>query len=289
MKKNIILSVLFAMLAVSSSFGEVGLKLLTVEMGARPAGMGGAFTSVSGDPISAAYNPAATWGIKTVSGSFGYNTHWENTQLETGYLSLGKESIVFTAGVQYGGVSDIEGRQNPTADYYSFAAHDINLKLGAAFELDKKSYLGIAVGMMYEKIKENDGMAFNFDLGLLVEATPDIMVGLAVLNFGSTIKLVDEPYDLPTTYRGGASYTYGPSLTSADIVYLDSDIYFHLGEEFKLTDEFILRAGYRVGYDSRDFSAGFGFSKRNFRIDYSFMPYKNELNDSHLFNLTFSI
>ncbi|UCD93784.1 MAG: PorV/PorQ family protein [Candidatus Zixiibacteriota bacterium] len=265
----------------------VGLKMLSAEAGARAVGMGGAFSAVPGDPYSAAYNPAATWGVEGISGSFGYNTYWENTRIETGYISFFKRAAVITAGVQFAAVDDMEGRTAFTEDFYPFSAHDISFKLGASFELDKNYYLGFSLGWIMEKIDQYDGSAVNFDMGLLVQPRENLNIGFAVVNFGGTVKLLSESVDLPTTYRGGVSYAYRQFNTAADLAMLDGDIYVHFGEEFTLKDMLFIRAGYRFGYDTKDFSAGLGFSKRNFRIDYAFLPFGGGLSDSHLFNLTF--
>ncbi|HDL04637.1 MAG: hypothetical protein DRP46_05955 [Candidatus Zixiibacteriota bacterium] len=289
MKKICLTAVLLVFLAGSSVRPESGIKMLTAEAGARSVGMGGAFSAVTADPYSAAYNPASTWGITEVTGSFGHNTYWENTRIETGYLSFHKRSTVITAGVQFASIDDLEGRTGPTTDYYEFGAHDVSIKVGAAFELEPKYILGFSIGWMYEKIDVEEGSAFNFDLGLLMQPYPDLNIGLAVLNFGSTVKLIDESYDLPRTYRGGIAYTYHDFTPSADLVYLDDDLYVHLGGEYKLYEKFFIRSGYRIGYDTKDFSAGAGFVRRNFRIDYAYLPYKSGLNDSHLINLTFEI
>jgi len=274
--------------AQTVDFSQAGLKILTVEAGARPAGMGGAFTSISGDPYGAAYNPAAPFGTPSPTTSLGYNTHWTNTRIETGYITFEKRSVFITAGIQLGAIDDIEGRGAvPTDDFVPFSAHDISVKVGAAFEIDSNYVVGFALGLMYEDIDVYDGSAFNFDLGLLMTPQPNLNVGLAVLNFGSTIKLREISYDLPTTYRGGVSYRYGNVTGAVDGVKLNDDYYVHLGGEYLIDNKFFLRTGYRFGYDAKDFSAGAGFSNRNIRIDYTFLPYKEGLNDSHLFNLTY--
>ncbi|MFH2036122.1 MAG: PorV/PorQ family protein [Candidatus Zixiibacteriota bacterium] len=267
-----------------------GMKMLTIETGARAAGMGGAFTAVSGDPLAAAYNPAATWGIEKVTGTIGYNTHWENSSLQAGYISFKKKGVVVTSGIQYASITNLEGRDNtPSEDYVEFAYHDVALKIGAAFELDSNYYLGFSVGFLNEKIDIHSGSAFNFDLGLLIEATPNLNVGLSVINFGSTIKVYEEAYDIPTTYRAGLSYKYNNLLGAVGVSYLESEMHFNLGAEYNFYNDFYARAGYRGGYDTIDFSAGVGFVKRNLRIDYAFLPYGGGLDDSHLINLTFEI
>ncbi len=273
-----------------------GLRLMTVESGARPVGMGGAFTTVPHDPYSFAYNPAAVHGVTGLKGSVGHNTHWENVNIESGYLAFTKKDVTFGIGLQIGYVDDLQGRNDsiPSSDYIPFDAQDISIKGGASYAFTDKLTLGFGLGYMFEKIESYRGSAFNFDVGLLFHARPDLNVGLAVLNIGSSLELRKESYDIPTTIRAGASYTRDKLLTSADLVMFDDDkeegmdLRGHLGGEYSLTPEFTIRAGYRLGYESKSISAGFGFAKRNFRIDYAFLPYSNELDDSHLINLTFS-
>jgi len=290
--RNIIIFILMLLLLSlnTSVLGSTGARLLTVETGARPVGMGGAFSSINGDPFSAAYNPAACWGISKLSGSFGYSTHWENSRLENGYVAFSKRSMSVFAGVNFAAIDNLEGRGTvPTDDFLEFDAHDVSIKAGAAFELEENYFLGFSVGWINEKIENYSDFAFNFDIGLLIQPYPNLNIGLAVLNFGSTLNLRDEAYDIPTTYRGGVSYTYRDLTGAVDMVRLDDDMYTHFGAEYCFKDMFFIRSGYRAGYDTKNFSAGAGFAKRNLRIDYAFLPYTDYLGTSHLFNLTFHL
>jgi len=290
MKKIFCLIIAISVLLISQvSQAETGVKMLTAEAGARPVGMGGAFSSIGGDPYSAAYNPAARWGTQGLKGSIGYDTYWENTRIETGYIAFAKKNVVVSGGLHFAAVDNLEGRVGPTEDYIKFDAHDIMFKAGAAFELEENYIFGFSVGMIYEKIDNYDDAAFNFDLGLLMTPSEAVSIGMAVLNFGSTLQLRDESYDLPTSYRAGISYTFRQFTSAADVVNVDGETHLHLGEEFNFMNDFYIRAGYRAGYDTKDFSAGCGFSGRNLRIDYAFLPFKEGLSDSHLFNLTFEI
>ena len=96
MRKTLIISIALCLISVPPIFGQTGLDLLMVEAGARPSGMGGAFTAVVQDPYSAGYNPAAAFGIGPLAASIGHNTYWENVRIETGYLSFQKKSITFS-------------------------------------------------------------------------------------------------------------------------------------------------------------------------------------------------
>jgi len=282
--------VLALITGASVSAGAVsGLKLLTIDPGARPAGMGGAFASVVADPYSAAYNPAAAYRIGPLAASVGYNSYWQNVSIESGYLAFEKKKITYMTGVQYAAVNDIQGRVAPTSDYLPFDAHDIAIKTGASFKIDKDMTFGFMLGWLFEKIEQYRGSAFSADLGLLATPLERLNVGLAVLNLGSKMKIREESYKLPTTFRAGASYQYKNFLPALDFVVQDDKLHAHIGGEYNITNGFFLRAGYRTGYDLTGFSAGAGFSKSNLRIDYAFVPNKNDFNDSHLINLTFQL
>ncbi|MBU0983133.1 MAG: hypothetical protein KKA42_04635, partial [candidate division Zixibacteria bacterium] len=68
------------LILVSMGAAQDGLALMKVEAGARPAGMAGAFASISGDPNASAYNPGAAVNTNVFIASLGYNTHWENVR-----------------------------------------------------------------------------------------------------------------------------------------------------------------------------------------------------------------
>ncbi|UCD18057.1 MAG: PorV/PorQ family protein, partial [Candidatus Zixiibacteriota bacterium] len=282
MKTKIIhLIVLVAMLGPSPAFSLSGLRLLTVESGARPAGMGGAFSAVAQDPSSFAYNPAAVYGLQGLNGTLGHNTHWENVSIETGYISFTKRDVTISTGLQFGRVGELQGRNDtvPSSDYIPFDAHDISFKAGASYEFEKNVILGFSLGWMFEKIDMYRGSAFNFDIGMLFRVMPYLNVGASVLNIGSTLQLRDRAFDIPTTIRAGASYRYDKLRAVLDLIMFDDDkdegmdLRTHFGAEYRLIPDFTLRAGYRLGYESKSLSAGLGFSKRNFRIDYAFLPY----------------
>lgn len=290
MKKIILTSLIFLTGIAGLSRAATGIKLLAVEPGARPVGMGAAFASMTGDPYSAAYNPAAIYGIGKLAGSIGHNAYWQNIRIETGYLVFQKYNANFAAGLQFAVDDNIQGRgSTPTSDFYNFDAHDVSFKCGAAFPVDKNIIFGFMAGWMFEKIDIYRGSAFNVDLGLLSQLSSSVAVGLAVQNLGGKLNLRDEEYSLPLTFRGGISYKLRKFIPAADIVIQDDKFHLHAGGEYSFGENFCVRAGFRSGYDTRDFSAGAGFVKRNLRIDYAFVPYKNSIWDTHLINLTFHL
>lgn len=287
---RIIIFLILILFCCLPAFSASGVKFLALETGAGPVGMGGAYTAYMAEPYSAAFNPAAIYGINSLSGSFGHDTYWKNRRFESGYLSFKKGKIVYNIGLQFAEVSDIEARQfNSAEPDYTFSSPNLSLKFAGAFKINKTITAGLSLGWIFEKIETYRGNAYTADLGLIITPRSDLTVGLSVLNIGTKMKINIEEYNIPTTLRLGAVYNYRDLKPAVDFVYFDKSMYIHLGGEYKIKDMLFLRAGYRIGYDTKDISAGAGFVRRNIRIDYAFLPYKNKLGDSHIFSLTFSL
>lgn len=301
MTKKILLvtAIVSAFLLSGNASAQDGLALMKIEPGARAAGMGGAFVSINGDPMSSAYNPAGAVGSPEFSASFGHNEYWENVRLETGYFSArSSEKLFLHGGIRFATISDLQSRLTPTADPEGlFDAHDVSFKGGVSYRLTDRVSAGAALGWMMEKIDAYRGSAFNFDLGVLAQATEAINLGASVSNIGSSFNLSysgsisSRDISLPTTYRFGGSYRYEKYLGALDVVVVDDKAHAHIGAEADLHEYLSLRAGYMTGYASKDFTAGASFhiTRYNLDIDYAFVPYSNDLGSSHLINLTLGI
>ncbi|MCP4684766.1 MAG: UPF0164 family protein [bacterium] len=291
------LLVAFCLIASASPMAQDGLALMKVEVGARASGMGGAFVSVAADPNSSAYNPAGAANTKQFAASLGHNTYWSDIRIETAYLASNFTNRSWIhGGIRYAAVSDLESRVGPSSQPDGlFDAHDVSFKGGLAYRLTSKLTAGVAFGWFIEKIDLYRGSAFNADLGLLYEVNPNINVGASVVNLGPDFSLSTagrpgtEDISLPTTYRLGGSYRYDNYLGALDLVIIDDELHAHLGAEGWLQEFVALRSGYMVNYDSKNFTAGASFVRRNFTVEYAFVPYGNNLGTTHLFNLTVTL
>lgn len=286
----------FAVTAASVS-ADVGLAMMKVETGARPAGMANAFASIADDPNGAVYNPATLVETEKFMVSFGHVAYWENVRMESGYFAINLSSRMrLHGGIRFAVIDELEQRVLPTEEPENyFDSHDISFKSGLSYRLSEKVTAGLALGWFVEKIDAWRGSAFNVDFGVLAALREDINFGASVTNLGSDFTLQatgrEESRDisLPTTYRAGMSYQYQRFLGALDVVYVDEEIHAHLGTEAQVHQMFALRAGYLANYDSKNFTAGASFSRRNITVDYAFVPYSNDLGTSHLFNLTFTL
>ena len=278
-----------ALLFISPTIkAQSGLDLLGVESGARPAGMGDAFVAVAGDPISQHYNPAATTEAADFAVAFGHVSHWENIRFESVFLTFRESKIHYNFGLRLAQISDIEARTiaSPAPDY-QFEARDVSLKFGLAAQVAEKLSIGLALGWLSESINFYRGYSFNVDIGALYRHSSEFSFGASLSNIGSKLTLLQEKISIPTTLRFGASFVRDKLLVSAGGLYADEEFHIQTGAEYSLHQSFSLRAGLQTGFDSKNFSAGAGFSKRDVRVDYAFVPYSNDLGSSHQFSLSY--
>ena len=284
----------------SGAEAQDGLAMMKVEAGARPAGLGGAFVSISGDAMSPIYNPAAAVGTSDFLFGTEHCEYWENISFQTGYLTGRVHQRVFLfAGIRYAAVSDLEYRRdNPSAEPEGiFDAHDISFKGGLAFQVDDQLSIGVAAGWFFEKVERYTGSAFNFDIGALYKVDDQISVGISATNIGSDFSLgldgqqESRLIDVPKTFRLGLSYKRDPLLTSGDIVILDDKAHAHVGAEYDAGQYVVFRAGYMSGYDSKSFSAGGSVMVPNYKLalGYAYVPYSNSIGTTHQFSLTYGI
>lgn len=296
----LVLTVLMLPLAAGVSAQNTtldGAALLKVDATARPAGMGGAFVSIDGDARSPIYNPAAAVGSGGFQVSLGHTEYWEDIRLETGVFT---KSVApkwwLHGGIRYGTVDNIEAREIASSEPTSlFDANDVSFKLGLAYMLTPRVAIGASGGWIMEKIEAYRGSSFNLDLGLWARLRDNVTLGASVTQLGGDLELsadgkgVSGEVPLPTIYRVGGSYAYDRYLGAADVVIIDDEAHAHLGAEAMIHEMLTARAGYMTGYDSKSFTFGVSFTKRQVAVDYAFVPFSENLGNSHLFNLTLSL
>jgi hypothetical protein len=274
-----------------------GLAMLKNDHSARAAGMGAAFVSINSDPNAVVYNPAAAVGVDKFTASFGHTFFWERIRMESGYAAANLASRIYVhGGIRFAAVDELEGRLHPTSDPYDlFDAHDMSFKGGLAYQISDRIAAGFAAGWFVEKIEAWRGSSFNVDFGLLVFPSDDVNLGASVTNIGSAFMLEkrglqgSRDIPLPTIYRLGGSYRYTSYLGALDVVILDDKFHLHAGAEAQLHEQLSLRAGYMFNYDTKNFTVGASFTKRNMTVDYAFVPFSAGLGSAHMFNFAFSL
>jgi hypothetical protein len=297
-QKSFITILLFAAISLSAQpkNASTGLTFLKLGVGGRAIGMGEAYSALSTDASGIYYNPA---GIAFGSGSeitlmhkewvFGTATEYLGSTIHAGNFAFG-------LGLNSTNVNDIEIRQEPGPSQGTFGLHDLAVSPTASWRVDTSLSIGATGKFLYEKIYVEESSGAAFDLGAKYELDRNFAFAAAVSNIGSTSALARESTTLPSTLRVGISYSspmsneFGCTLASDVLKVLQDDgTRIHLGAEAVYESFLALRVGYQIGYDAKGYSAGLGIRYGLLQFDYAFVPFLNDLGNTHTFALTFNL
>lgn len=272
---------------------RAGCSFLKFGMGARAAGMGEAFTSISGDISSVYWNPAGLAKLDGVWATFMHNRWFQDISTEFFASAFNVSNNTFAFSFTLNTVPDIERRETATSEPLGyFDAHQAAFGATWAKEFAKKIDLGLTFKWLYEKIDIHSASGIGFDLGGIYSLRDNLKLGLVILNLGPKMKFEEQKYSLPTSYKLGAvfggkdNYLKGNYRVALDLVKpKDEEVAVHTGGEYDLPQNFSLRLGYEFGYDEKGFTFGLGFKIKKYGIDYAFVPYSSDLGNTHRISL----
>ena len=288
MKKKIafILSLFFAISAYAYSPGTSGFQFLKMQVGARAAGMAGAFLAVPGDVHSLFYNPAGIAPLQLKSASFSY--HDDLLDINSGFLGYIHPKVgVGNVGVSvlfrdYGAIArtDISGQEDGT-----FSSNYFSLAGSYAMQPMPNLYVGGSVKYVQGMIDNYSAGAVAADAGLMyLIPVHKLALAAGIFNLGTSVSaFVDQKDPLPMQMRIGLSkhLEHLPLLIGLNVYkYNDEPWYVALGGEFTLTPNLYLRLGWDsfgrdIAVDSSEdtlagAAIGLGFLWKNIAFDYSF-------------------
>jgi hypothetical protein len=261
--------------------GTTAAQFLKITAGARPVGMGGAYTAVSRDILAVFWNPA---GLSRIIGNgeavFNHAEWLVETDYDIGAFSLnlgrfgafGAQVISFRTPDEL--VRTIDA---PEGTGQTWDANMVSLGVSYAINLTDKFSIGLTGKYIQEKIFNAISRGGAVDFGILYD-TPlkNLTLGASITNFGTKLKLDGrdiyinndplnvsgavnevpaqyrmESYDMPLNLRFGLVYKtmiseYIQVLTAVDGVQPnDNSEYLNLGAELGLRNIIFLRAGYK--------------------------------------------
>ena len=269
-----------------------------VGVGARPLGMGKAFTAVSGSPSSMFINPAGISDINRLS----ITSMSGNLMSEVPYAMAGV-CLPFaggTVGIGYvglniGGINEMTlVGITPEATGNQGSFNDSSLNISYAAKLQNIPYLnkisnnylkdadfGFTIKNISQKFSNiasadaGSGSGFALDLGTVIKPDQDTKIGIALKNILSTNILSDA---IPASANLGISkyFTKYNLLTDLDLEFSRAAV-FHLGVEWDQLKYLVLRAGIdqkpSAGSTVSNLTAGLGLNFKNFTFDYAYHTY----------------
>lgn len=311
-----ILSILIISISIfaSASFAEIA-DLSYSGVGARPLGMGRAFTAVPDGPNSICFNPAGitytpTFELTTMQtkllNSVDYKMYGAVTTTPRGNFGINYITAITPAGYV---TTDLASTANPESMQYMSSMVVLSYGLNMNKVLRVGPTLGnLSVGANLKIINNfmggivnGRGFGYESDLGLQLSTPSNISFGIALQNFlQNGIKWETSTIDkLPYTLRIGTTYKRKDlglllSLDSESQVQSNRPMLLHAGAEWVIADTLALRCG--LDQDSlssaeiiQNYTYGIGLKVSGVSIDYAYRS--NGLHsdaNAHYVSLSFS-
>lgn len=266
-----------------------GLSLLS-EGNAKAAALGQAYTAAFDDIAGMAYNPASLVTLKETQASFLYQQGL--IQDNYGQLMIGgageRSGWGLSVGYYNGGTIDLTDSSG--AESSVNAQRDLTLGLGYARKIGGIVATGLSIKYLQSTLIEQvTARAYAVDAGMQIPITSRIRLGLSALNYGTQLTFVEEGDNLPRMLRGGLSFMLFPGRTQTTLL-LDAP---YMVNEKLLTPSvgletllgpLAIRAGYKTGGETSEFSMGAGFTLGRSSLDYAF-GLVNQLESQHKVSL----
>ncbi len=300
MRKYIVLGIALLLLIplfaakVDGKSGEYGFQMLKIPTSAAVAGTGGTGAFFTNDVFATKAHPTAgvvnrIGGISLVSNQWLFDTQMTNLGVNN---SNGKTSIGLT--LRYLDYGDFENRDDQAVQTGEYHPMDLDIMANYGFRLHPNHYAGVNVNLLYEKINTASSYGVATDIGYTwLTPLKGMKTYFTVKNIGVTSEMESESIKLPIGYELGLAkdFDFSSFLLQGDVRFQkyedDDNMKANIGLAATLLEILKLRAGYKVNYDIEDISAGIGVHWKNFGVDYTWLPIKEEIGDVHMIGLTY--
>jgi hypothetical protein len=272
--------------------GSVGFRFLNLGYGARPTGMGMAYTSLADDALAVFWNPGGLGMQDRLSLNFTHSEYLVETRYEAVAAAIPVKNLgTFGIGItvlDYGDIIETEfpgtGDVDPRTGNVLEAT---DLAVGASFsrKLSDNFSLGVTAKFYQEDLAGIKANGVAFDVGtIFYTGYRNLRIGAAFTNFGPDVKFSgkgfesDQDVPLPQAFRIGISmdsqsFNNNENFVvtgSADLIKnADTVQRLALGAEVMISKILMLRGGYVLGYDESTYSFGGGVHVSKFKVDYS--------------------
>ncbi|MFH1851760.1 MAG: PorV/PorQ family protein [Candidatus Neomarinimicrobiota bacterium] len=312
--------------------GSAGFQFLKIDVGARESALGGAVVSSTADANAIFWNPAGIAQVREAQCQFTMNNWLVESQLATASLAIPFGSTVVGLSMISFQITEYEETTVLLAGGTGrmVSAGDIQIGLGIAHRFTDRLSIGGQLKYIQEYLDDYQFGNLLIDIGSIYSTGfRDLTLGFAFQHFGPDIK-VGEDYEVtlfkkpwivdvnqveadslygnnkfrtPLLFRLGASdYLFNTDFhklkLSIDMIHpTDNNEWLVSGLEYEMANSLILRGGYRLHPDFREygeFCFGIGFKLPGLgsiasQIDYSFMNYGELFGDIHRVTIKVSI
>ena len=283
-------------LSDSTVFGAKDVRgaFMTRGMGARPVGMGEAFTAVADDASAVSWNPGGLSRFKKPAAVVMYDAAGEGMGFSylAGAMPVGP--VVAGAGLTMASLGSYVKRDEVGTKLGEESISDMAVVLSCASPHSGFGLGEAGSGVSLELVREGltGESLLGLSVGTILARDENLRIGAALQHLGPS----KDGFSLPAAFRVGGMYRFIPNVSGAvDAGYglVDGQVMAALGIEASLHPMFALRAGYKwlsedIGVDGlTGVTAGLGARLGDFGLDYAYQPF-GELVTSHKVALTYN-
>jgi len=296
MKKIYIMIILMLVFAhtYAETSGEYGFQMLRIASGADLAAQGGSGAFYSRSAFGFLQNAAANLITRNHVISMTQNYWIFDTKLNSLAYTNGSGKSSFSIAYRYLDYGKIENRDESGTIFGEFHPLDLSLSVNFAYRITPDHYTGITLNGIYEKIDTSSSLGLSLDLGYVYLTNfRNLKLSATVKHLGKTSKMKNEDIDLPITAEISAAddFVLNKIVISGEVKtvkYFDDDkIKAIAGVQITPLPKLDLRLGYKFNYDTEDITFGIGVNLKKIAIDYTYIPFKYEINDVHMIGINY--
>ncbi|HWR82267.1 MAG TPA: PorV/PorQ family protein [Candidatus Deferrimicrobium sp.] len=263
------------------SGGRTAADFLSIGLGARASGLGGAYTAISEGSVAAYWNPA---GLSDVQGGevlLGHYSWLQDITLEHGTVAhqIGDRTAL-AASVTFLNYGQVDGYDVNGVMTGDISAYDLCGAVSIGTSTGYDISVGLTTKFINQKLDDLNASTFAVDIGAMYE-TERLSLAAVIANVGPDMGFGGVKERLPTAARiGVAVRPFGRALLTS--VEVEKKAYggaaLRNGFEANFAERYFLRAGYAYypTHDTRSFgygmSLGAGVRLAWGEIDYAFSP-----------------
>jgi hypothetical protein len=304
----VILLTISTLSGINENAGTSGFSFLKIKYSTRAAAMGNAYTGLADDAGAVFFNPSGLVQIKNSEIQATYMNYIAGINCGSiVYVHPFSNKFVIAGFSQFLSASETRTLADASGNYIGnsgeFGISNLVIGFSVSRYIIDILNLGFNIKYIRESLDNNIGSGVAFDVSILHQTTnKDLKVGLTYSNIGTQLTYyTDSEFEekLPQVITVG--FNYHP----LDKLYLlldlnkplDLDFSGRLGVEYKIHEQFCLRAGYKINSsdwknrgDLESFSGlsfGLGILLRSYKIDYAIFSY-GDLGFSNQISLGYS-
>ncbi|MCP4725691.1 MAG: tetratricopeptide repeat protein [bacterium] len=284
--KNLNLAIIFVLILAVPVSAQIANRM---PVGARPMGMGGAFSAVANDANALYWNPAGIASLQRQEFTSMYSDPYGIGTIQSylGYVLPITDDMAFGVDWMHFGQDDdgLAYGENFFDLSYGIRLPWWDISLGANFRMLNRE-------IKWDGVSYGNPSGYGFDFGVLMKPFENFRIAFSGTDIGGTSVSYDNDKKEEIFYqqfRFGAAYTPFEGFTVA----ADVDDRIHFGGEYWLSQMFALRGGLQKDLETIQnydrgliYSGGLSAKYKFFQVDYA-MESDPDLPISHRFGFSF--